>query len=57
MDGGLEAKPPVQARSPEIRNGRAVMGIWGRRLRPPEANGGLENFAFFCKINLILKLF
>ena len=64
MDGGLEAKPSVQARSQKFAMSGAVFGIWGRSPQPPEANGGmgskppaLENFTFFCKNNLILELF
>ena len=41
----------------------AILGVWGRRSQPPEVNEGLgeeppalENFAFFCKNNLILGL-
>ena len=41
----------TQARSQKFAIGGAVWGGWGRS---PLA---LENFAFFCKINLILEIF
>ena len=41
MDGGLETKPIVQARSQNFAMGRAVLGIWGQSPQPPEANGGM----------------
>ena len=47
-----------QARSQKFAMGGAVLGVWGRSPKPPEANGSLgaeppalENFAFFCKNN------
>ena len=51
MDGGLEAKPPVQARSQKF----AIGGCFGNLGAEPPA--ALKNFAFFCKNNLILELF
>ena len=43
----------------------ANLGVWGQSLQLPEAGAGtqrsggraLKNFAFFCKNNLILRLF
>ena len=62
MDGGLEAKPPVQARSQKFAMGGLCLGFRGLRPQPPEANGGeapsARKFcAFFGKNNLILELF
>ena len=54
MDGGLEAKTP------------AAVGQWGSGGEAPSRRKhgsvgaeppALENFAFFCKNNLILELF
>ena len=71
MDGGLEAKPPVQARSQFAVGGGCFGNLeaqppaprcqWGMdgSSQPLEARGyaALENFAFFCKNKLILELF
>ena len=32
---------PLSGEWPEIRNGGAVLGVWGRSPQPPEANGSL----------------
>ena len=52
-----------QARSQELAMGGCVLGAWGRSPQQPEAGGlgpetpALENFPFFYKNNLILRLF
>ena len=50
MAGGLEAKPPVQARSQKFAMGGLLKNLGAK---PPV----LQNFSFFCKNNLILELF
>ena len=42
MDGGLEAKLPVQARSQKSAMRGAILEIWGRSPQPAEGIGGVE---------------
>ena len=56
---GLGTEPPTaegQWGSGGEAPSRRKLGVWGQSPQPPEArgSGALQNFAFFCKNNLIL---